>query len=91
MHGRTVRYLISMGVRTACVAGLFFTDGWMVWVMAAGAVFLPAIAVLAANAGTKRPDAADTLIGAPELEGAPGRGSTPRAFPPIDLEGGYLR
>lgn len=89
VHGRMVRYLISMAIRTACVAGLFFTDGWLRWVMAAGAVLLPYVAVLAANAGTKRPEPAATLIGAPELEG-PGTSQRP-TFPPIDLEGGYLR
>ena len=86
VHGRMVRYLISMAIRTACVAGLFFTDGWLRWVMAAGAVLLPYVAVRAANAGARRPEPADTLIGAPELE-AP----TKRTYPPIDLEGGYLR
>lgn len=91
VHGRAVRYLISMAIRTACVIGLFFTEGWLMWVMAAGAVFLPSIAVLMANAGTRRPEPADTLIGAPELEAPPGGRSAPRTFPPIDLEGGYLR
>lgn len=91
MHGRAVRYLISMTVRTACFVGLFFVEGWPVWVLLAGATFLPTIAVLAANAGARRPAPADTLIGAPELAAPPGAGTAPRSAPTIDLKGGYLR
>lgn len=48
---RTRRYLITMGIRTACFASIVFVNGWMRWVAIAGAVFLPYIAVVAANAG----------------------------------------
>lgn len=94
VHGRVVRYLISMSIRTGCFVGIFFTEGWLRWVMAIGAILLPYVAVIFANAGQERPEQADTLIGTPEqgyreIEGPPGSG--PPTFPPIDLRGGYLR
>jgi predicted tellurium resistance membrane protein TerC len=48
---RTRRYLITMGIRTACFLALIFVDGVWQWVCIAGAVFLPYIAVVMANAG----------------------------------------
>lgn len=48
---RTRRYLITMGIRTACFIAIVFTHGWVQWLSVAGAVFLPYIAVIAANAG----------------------------------------
>ena len=47
---RLKRYLITMGIRTACFILLVVIDAWYRWIFAAGAVFLPIIAVVAANA-----------------------------------------
>ena len=52
--GRTRKYLISMGIRTACVIGAIFVPGWPRWVLIAGAVVLPYLAVVIANAGKAR-------------------------------------
>jgi hypothetical protein len=52
--GRTRKYLISMGIRTACVIGAIFIPGWPRWVLIAGAVVLPYLAVVIANAGKVR-------------------------------------
>ena len=52
--GRTRKYLISMGIRTACVIGAIFIPGWPRWVLIAGAVVLPYLAVVIANAGKAR-------------------------------------
>lgn len=52
--GRTRKYLISMGIRTACVIGAIFIPGWPRWVLIAGAVILPYLAVVIANAGKTR-------------------------------------
>jgi hypothetical protein len=52
--GRTRRYLISMGIRTACVLGAIITPGWPRWVLIAGAVILPYVAVVVANGGRPR-------------------------------------
>jgi Flp pilus assembly protein TadB len=57
---RQRRYLIAMGVRTLCfvivalVAVTHWGPGWLPWIFVAGAVLLPYIAVVMANAsGTK--------------------------------------
>ena len=49
--GRTRRYLVSMGIRTACVIAAIFVPGWPRWMFIAGAVVLPYLAVVIANAG----------------------------------------
>jgi hypothetical protein len=48
---RARRYLISMSIRTVCFIAVVFTHGWLQWAFVAGAVFLPYLAVIAANAG----------------------------------------
>jgi hypothetical protein len=48
---RTRRYLFSMAVRTACFLGAVVTSGALRWTLVAGAVVLPYVAVLIANAG----------------------------------------
>ncbi len=59
---RQKRYLIAMGVRTLCflaVAGLAVTHlgpGWLPWVFVAGAVVLPYVAVVMANATNTKSD-----------------------------------
>lgn len=54
---REVRYLISMGVRTICFILAIVFHGYWRWIFAAGAIILPYIAVVVANAGA-RPDPA---------------------------------
>jgi hypothetical protein len=49
--GRTRRYLISMGIRTVCVLAAIVVPGWPRWFLIAGAVALPYLAVVIANAG----------------------------------------
>lgn len=49
--GRTRKYLISMGIRTACVIAAIIVPGWPRWVFIVGAVVLPYLAVVIANAG----------------------------------------
>jgi Protein of unknown function (DUF3099) len=59
---RQRRYLIAMGVRTLCflaVAVLAITHagpGWLPWVFVVGAVVLPYVAVVMANAASTRSD-----------------------------------
>jgi hypothetical protein len=50
IRGRQTRYLVSMGVRTACFVLAVVTDGWLRWAFIVGAVVLPYIAVVVANA-----------------------------------------
>ncbi len=43
-----------MAIRTACfILAYVFRDSWLVWVLLAGAIFLPYIAVIAANVGSE--------------------------------------
>ena len=47
---RTRRYLISMTIRTACFVGAVVVHGPLRWVLLVGALILPYLAVVAANA-----------------------------------------
>ncbi len=47
---RLKQYLFTMGIRTICFILLVVVDAWYRWIFAAGAVFLPFVAVVAANA-----------------------------------------
>jgi hypothetical protein len=60
--GRTRRYLVSMGIRTACVVGAIFVPGWPRWVLIAGAVVLPYLAVVIANAGRENDEPGDVGV-----------------------------
>ena len=71
---RQQRYLLSMGVRTACFVLAVVTSGPLRWVFFAAAVVLPYVAVVVANISTRR----ETLSSAPyftddarALEGPP--------------------
>lgn len=55
-RARTKRYLISMSIRTACFIAAVVASGWLRWAFLAGAVFLPYIAVVMANAGRENDD-----------------------------------
>jgi hypothetical protein len=54
---RQRRYLFSMAVRTGCfLAAIAFRNSWLCWVFVAGAVLLPYVAVVMANAAGSRDD-----------------------------------
>lgn len=60
---RTRRYLMSMALRTVCFVGAVVASGWLRWALVAGAVVLPYVAVVAANAGRRKaPVAAPAVI-----------------------------
>ena len=76
VQSRTRRYLVSMAIRTGCFIGAVVADGWLRWVLMAGAVFLPYIAVVVANAGRERIiEPPPTLLGdeRPQLHAGPPR------------------
>lgn len=50
-RARTRRYLLSMTIRTVCFLGAVAAQGWLRWALLAGAVVLPYVAVVMANAG----------------------------------------
>jgi hypothetical protein len=51
IKSRTRRYLVSMGVRTGCLLGAIVVTGPFRWLLIVGAVLLPYLAVVFANAG----------------------------------------
>lgn len=54
---RQRRYLISMAIRTACVIGAVTVGpGMLRWLLVAGAVLLPYVAVVLANTQTRHDD-----------------------------------
>jgi Protein of unknown function (DUF3099) len=89
---RVNRYLISMGIRTCCVILVIVVPGPTRWIFAAGAVFLPYVAVLFANASGARPDGGPPPVdhhglgagGTPGLhpDGSPGHGTEGSAVLP---------
>ena len=54
MPGRMKKYLISMIIRTGCFIGAIFTESHLRWVLIAGSVILPYIAVVIANASQEQ-------------------------------------
>ena len=79
---RQRRYLIAMGVRTLCflvVAGLSISHagpGWLPWIFVVGAVVLPYVAVVMANAADTKSDAFELRDGSShERELPPGTNS----------------
>ncbi len=61
-RARERRYLWSMALRTVCFIGAILASGWLRWTLVAGAIFLPYIAVVMANAGRKRAPKASPMI-----------------------------
>lgn len=68
---RSRRYLVQMGIRVVCFLGAVVVDHWSRWLMLVGAVLLPYVAVVFANAGRERAEDPDTLLVAPTLPPAP--------------------
>ena len=69
LHHRQVRYLLSMLVRTACFVAAVVIDSWLRWIFLAAALFLPYVAVVMANAVSRRPpERAETF--SPDARGA---------------------
>jgi hypothetical protein len=72
---RTRRYLVQMSIRMVCFAGAVLVDHWTRWVLLVGAVVLPYIAVVLANAGReRRAEPASLTDVRPALEGRGTRG-----------------
>jgi hypothetical protein len=67
---RQKRYVITMGIRTLCVVAIaclaitHFGPGWLPWLFVGGAVFLPYIAVVMANAANTKSDGFELRDGA---------------------------
>ncbi len=75
---RQTRYIVSMMIRTACFVGAVATDGVLRWVLVAGALFLPYVAVVLANAGVQREPPPPDTFHAPAAGELEGGGAPPR-------------
>ena len=75
VRAREKRYVISMLIRTACFVGAIVASGPLRWVLVAAALFLPYIAVVLANAGSRR--APQNAMSTPEPFGALEAGRQP--------------
>ena len=79
-RARQRRYLFSMVIRTVCFGLAIVVDGPMRWVFIVGAVFLPYVAVVFANAG-RETGGPGPVAPPPPPVGAIGTG---RVLPPDD-------
>ena len=48
-RSRMIKYTIAMSIRVLCIFAMLFAQGWWLAVFAAGAIFLPYVAVVLAN------------------------------------------
>lgn len=53
-NARMRRYALTMGIRVLCIFACLFVQGWWLIIPALGAVFLPYVAVVFANAVSRR-------------------------------------
>ena len=65
-RSRLVKYTVAMSVRMVCIVLGVVTQGWLMWVFFALAIFLPYFAVIIANeqSSTKR---VNTTVIAPKI------------------------
>ena len=80
---RMRRYLIQMSIRVVCLIGAVTLQHWSRWLLLLGAVVLPYIAVLLANAGRVRVEDPGTFLDQAALPAGP----TPRPDPAAPNEG----
>lgn len=87
LNRRQTRYLAMMSLRVACFIAAVFLPGIWRWIAVAGAAFLPAIAVVIANAIDLRvnkdgtvPEVTPQVTDSPALE-APPRPEAPLVIP----------
>lgn len=48
------KYALTMGIRMVCLVACLFVTGWWLLIPALGAVFLPYVAVVIANATSRK-------------------------------------
>lgn len=72
--GRQRRYLIAMSIRTLCVLGAVLAPSPWRWMLAVGAVILPYIAVVMANAGRELSDSTGVRVAIRAQRKSLGRG-----------------
>ena len=65
---RIGKYLVSMGIRVVCLIAAVLVPGWPRWLFVAGAVLLPYVAVVIANAGRERTSRRSIIVESPQRE-----------------------
>ncbi|MEP6817737.1 MAG: DUF3099 domain-containing protein [Marmoricola sp.] len=66
INARQRRYLLSMGLRTGCFVGAIVVgSNWLRWALVAGALILPYVAVVMANAAS--PQVPGTMPESPDV------------------------
>ncbi len=60
-RSRMVQYTVAMSIRVVCIVICLLVPGWWRLIPAAGAVLLPYVAVVLANAGGSRGGSAEVL------------------------------
>jgi Protein of unknown function (DUF3099) len=72
LNARFVKYTVSMTIRFVCIVLAFVLSGPLQWIAIAGAIVLPYVAVVIANAGREqaRP-VPETLTASAALRGLP--------------------
>lgn len=65
-RSRLIKYTVAMSIRMVCIVLGVFTQGWLMWVFFALAIFLPYFAVVIANeqGGSKK---VNTTVIAPKI------------------------
>lgn len=81
LRARNLRYLVSMAIRTGCLFLAFLTPTPWRWLFVVGAVVIPYVAVIIANAGRERAGASPAHLLPP----------LPGAVQPYDPHSEYLR
>ena len=71
---RQRRYLVSMRIRTVCVIAAIFVPGWPRAIFIAGAVGLPYLAVVIANAGRENDEPGQAAVTSAPRAGLPTSG-----------------
>lgn len=75
---RTRRYLLTMAIRTVCFLLAIVAQGWLRWLCLGGAVVLPYIAVVLANARRPQiPGEAEGALESPVRQIEPGSAPEP--------------
>ena len=85
-QARIRRYLVSMSIRTVCVILAVAVGGPLRWVFALGAVLLPYIAVVMANAAGAPHDPVPAVLSPGRPPGPTPAGADP-ALPPVAQPG----
>ena len=77
-RSRMIKYTIAMSIRVVCIGLCLVVSGWWLLIPAAGAIFLPYVAVVIANNVSSRPARVRRPVGCVARSGASGRNRRPR-------------